>query len=394
MIIDLFVILVVIALMVVINNQAFKSEPAVFKKQGLIIMFIHIITIFGYYFLTRNGGGDAWGYWLAGKQVTFNEAIGQIFKHQGTYFMHGFNYFFSGALGVGFLANTFIYGAMGYIGLLCFYKVALHHIKFSVPVMGIHIFPFLFFIPMLHFWCSGVGKDSVLMFCIGLVVYASVNIIKRIPVLVCGLLLSYLVRPHITLMLLMAYGMAFLMSKEQALWKRIMLGAALLVIGLAILPSVLEFAKIGEASLDSFSDFSSGKAEVLSRSHTGSSVDISSYPLPLKWLTFLFRPFFFDINGIPAVVASFENLFIVAVTIKVIKSKPLVALRNAPLEIKAMFFFLVLGTLAFSPTLGNLGIMIRMRNMFLPGMFLFYLWVTSNYIRNYVTVNKRLYAKT
>src|SRR5690606_7463522 len=102
-------------------------------------------------------------------------------------FMDAFNYFFSGFLNIGFFANTCIYSLFGLVGLLCFYKVAIHHIKFSMPVLGIHIFPLLFFIPMLHFWCSGVGKDSVLMFCIGLVVYASVNIVKRIPILIFGL---------------------------------------------------------------------------------------------------------------------------------------------------------------------------------------------------------------
>lgn len=382
--IDFFLIVVITLCMVAVTNRAFKSLPESFKIHGTIMLVLHILTMVGYYFLTRNGGGDAWGYWKAGQEINFNEALGYLFSAQGTYFMHGFNYFFSGALGMGFLANTFVYGALGYVGLLCFYKVAVRHIRYSVPVFGIHIFPFLFYIPMLHFWCSGVGKDSLLMFCIGITVYASVNIIKRLPLLIISLLLSFWVRPHITLMLVMAYGMAFLMSKEQALWKRMVLGAVLLATGVIILPSVLEFAKIGDASLDSFSNFSDTKAEALSRSHTGSSVDISSYPLPLKWLTFLFRPFFFDINGIPAVVASFENLFIVVLTVKVLKSKPVHAFKQAPLEIKAMFFFFVLGTLAFAPTLGNLGIMIRMRNMFLPGMFIFYMFVMSNYIKNFV----------
>ena len=39
-----------------------------------------------------------------------------------------------------------------------------------------------------------------------------------------------------------------------------------------------------------------------------------------------------------------------------------------------MVFFLIIGTLAFSQSLGNVGIMIRMRNMFLPGLIIFLLW--------------------
>jgi hypothetical protein len=46
-----------------------------------------------------------------------------------------------------------------------------------------------------------------------------------------------------------------------------------------------------------------------------------------------------------------------------------------------MIYFLLLGTFAFSQSLGNLGIMIRMRNMFLPGLIIFFLWHFS-YIQN------------
>jgi hypothetical protein len=140
------------------------------------------------------------------------------------------------------------------------------------------------------------------------------------------------------------------------------------------LPKVMEFAKIEEASVDSFDKFSVGKAALLSRSHTGSAVDISSYPFPLKVFTFLYRPFFFDINGIPSVLASFENLLLLVLSFTVLKNKPLQTFKNAPFVIQGMVYFLLIGTLAFSQTLGNVGIMIRMRNMFLPGLIVFIFW--------------------
>lgn len=66
----------------------------------------------------------------------------------------------------------------------------------------------------------------------------------------------------------------------------------MLGIAIAILPLVLKYSKIEEASLVSFDKFSNAKAAVLSGSRTGSSIDISSYPFPLKVFTFLFRPLF------------------------------------------------------------------------------------------------------
>ena len=139
----------------------------------------------------------------------------------------------------------------------------------------------------------------------------------------------------------------------------------------------MQYAKIEEASIDSFSEFSSQKAGLLSRTTTGSRIDISSYPLPLKLFTFLYRPLFFDINGLPALFASIENLFLLILSIRVLKNNPIETFKKAPMPIKGMLLYLFIGTLAFSQTLGNLGIIIRMRNMFLPGLLIFFLWSFS-----------------
>ena len=86
---------------------------------------------------------------------------------------------------------------------------------------------------------------------------------------------------------------------------------------------------------------------------------------------------FFDINGIPAILASFENLLLLLLTFKVLRKKPLRAYKAAPIIIKWLLILLIIGTFVFSQALGNLGIMLRMRNMFLPGMLIFILWALS-----------------
>jgi len=175
-----------------------------------------------------------------------------------------------------------------------------------------------------------------------------------------------------------SFGLAYVVGGKVSAGKRIFFSLILIGVGIAILPTVMEFAKIEEATVESFDEFSERKVDVLSRSHTGSSLDISSYPFPLKVFTFLFRPLFFDINGIPAVVASFENLLLLILSyIVVFKNNFKSTFKNAPFVIKGMLFFLIIGTLAFSQSLGNLGIMIRMRNMFLPGLIIFILWSFS-----------------
>ena len=94
-------------------------------------------------------------------------------------------------------------------------------------------------------------------------------------------------------------------------------------------------------------------------------------------LTFWFRPFFFDARNINGLIASLENLVLVIVFIKAMRTHPINAFKAAPFVIKGLVLFLIVGTLAFSQSLGNVGIMIRMRNMFLPGLIIYMMWIFS-----------------
>ncbi len=249
---------------------------------------------------------------------------------------------------------------------------------------GYRLFPALFFLPNLHFWSCAVGKDTMLFFSIGIFCYGLLAPLKRIPFLVLALVLSFFIRPHITWFLLMAFGGAFYSGGNVKGVQRFFLGISFLVIAFLMIPKVIEFSKMEELSTESFEEFSENKSALLSRAHTGSAVDISSYPFPLKVFSFLYRPFFFDISGIPAAIASFENLLLLLLTIKVLGNQPIRTFKQAPFLIKGMMYFLLIGTLAFSQSLGNIGIMIRMRNMFLPGMLIFFLWALAHKSRTRV----------
>lgn len=374
---DILIIFGVFGLAIALSNQFSKTVPPRYRQGVWIMLGMHFLTVIGFYFVTRNGGGDAWGYWLAGQQVNWEKAIALLFEAKGTYFMHGFNYFFSGFLGMGFFANTVAYAFLGFWGLLYFYRIAIEQIPANSRFLNIKLFPFLFFIPMLHFWSSGIGKDTLLLWAIGMFAYGLLNIPKRFILIAFGFLFAYLVRPHVAILLVAAFGAAYLLDSRTAIWKRWSLGFVLLAGVVVMLPTVMEYVQIEEVSVESVAEYSDNKASVLSRSHTGSSVDISSYPPPLKWFTFLFRPLFFDINGVPALVASFENLFLLLIFFKVLGNRPITAFRKAPFVIKGLTLFLILGTILMSGALGNLGVMIRMRNMFLPGMMIYFLWVLS-----------------
>ncbi|HLN95418.1 MAG TPA: hypothetical protein VK183_07260 [Flavobacterium sp.] len=352
--------------------QSFRSQLSENNFQVLRLLFFYHF-LFGVYFCFFVFG-DAIGYWNHAKVMTEQQFLSSITESQGTFFIFALNYIPSSVLGLSYLSGTMLYSLIGFIGFTYFFITAVTLIPGNPRYRGYDLFPALFFLPNLHFWSCGVGKDTLLFFCIGIFVHGLMKPYRRLPLLIVALTLAYLVRPHIVLMMLLGFGIAYFSGKGIPLFRRVLFFSAMLGLAVVLLPLVLKFSKIEEASIDSFSKFSNAKASVLSGAHARSAVDISSYPFPLKVFTFLYRPTFIDITGIPAALAALENLLLLALTVTFLRNRPLHYFRQAPFVIQGMIYFLIIGTLLFSQSLGNLGITIRMRNMFLPGMIIFFLW--------------------
>lgn len=371
---DVIFLLLIIALGLFFINS-FKSSVSNYDIKMLRRLFYYHLAFGVYYcFFTA---GDSIGHWREAKIMTFKDFIYSLTEVKGTYFFRAFNYFPANVLDLSYFTGTMLYSLMGFIGLTYFYLIAINIVPYNSKYKGYYLFPALFFLPNLHFWSCGVGKDTLCLFCIGIFMYGILKPLKRFPMLILGLSLTYFVRPHIALFLLLAFGMAYIFTSKISFFQRIFFSIIIGSIVLSILPSVMEFAKIEETTAESLEQFSKNKAELLSRASVGTSIDISSYPFPLKVFSFLYRPFFFDINGLPAILASFENLLLLILSYFVVRNKLIQTFKKAPFVIQGMVFFLIIGTLAFSQSLGNIGIMIRMRNMFLPGLLIFILWSFS-----------------
>ena len=370
--IPLFVLFAVQFPKLLLEDNEYVFYP-ILKK---IILF-HFLLGIAYFFTTNNGGGDAWGYWIVAKKMNYLQFVKDISGGEGTEFMRAVNFIPANLMGMSFLSNTMFYSMLGSFGITYFFLIAARLVPYNIMVRGYVLFPLIFFLPNLHFWSAGVGKDTLLFLCIGMFAYGLMKPFQRIPLLVMSILLSMAIRPHITLFLMVGFGLAYVFGGKVSPFQRFLFSAIMIGIGIAILPSVMEFAKIEEASAEGFDKFATGKAEVLSRASAGSGIDISSYPFPLKVLTFWFRPFFFDVRNINGLIASLENLVLVIVFIKAMRTNPIGAFKAAPFVIKGLVIFLLVGTLAFSQSLGNVGIMIRMRNMFLPGLIIYMMWVFS-----------------
>ena len=363
------------------NRRRVTSYDALILKK---LWLYHILFILLFYFYTQNNSADANGYWNVAKNSSYSEFLYFFSQGPGTKFMYMFNYFPAKVLDLSIFTGMMFYGLLGFIGFYFFYRITLNLVSYNSKFLGIKLFPFLFFLPNLHFWSAGVGKDTLMFFSIGMFSFAILKISKRIPLIILSSLLMYMVRPHVLIMLLFAFSIAFIFSNEIEkgkkinTFKKVLFSGLLIGLTLFILPIVLQYVNLEESSsIKDVLNRTNEQAKNLSGSHIGSSIDISNLPFVLKMFTFLYRPLFFDFNGLSSLLASFENLLFLALTIKMVKFKFIVSYNQAPLIIKGLAIFLILGTLVFSISLSNLGIILRMKNMFVPGLLIFILWSLS-----------------
>jgi hypothetical protein len=201
---------------------------------------------------------------------------------------------------------------------------------------------------------------------------------KRLIFMIIAIIISFFVRPHITLFLLLSFGLGVYFDKKIKPSKRIFILLILSTGFIYLFNYVMDFIELESLDAEAITAYSDKNADLLGRERTGSAVNTKSYSYPFKIFTFLYRPLFFDGLSILGIISSFENLILLFFTVKILLNKPLRAFKNANFVLKGTIIFFIIGSLAFSLVLGNLGIMARAKTPFIAGLIIFLYWVLVN----------------
>lgn len=102
-----------------LKNKLSKSDI----KTLNILWVYHFCVSIAYYFYIRNRGGDSWRYWIEPQQMTSTDFISNLFGAQDVRFMIALNYIPANLLGMGFFANTLLYGLFGFIAFIFLYRI-------------------------------------------------------------------------------------------------------------------------------------------------------------------------------------------------------------------------------------------------------------------------------
>jgi len=321
---------------------------------------------------------------MAGSYYDY-DLLYRIWGDGGTTRIITFYHYLSYVVGDGYYALKVTSSFIGFLGISLFYKSYLYILsKTHIQSNDAQFSYILFLFPSIIFWSSGLGKESLMLFSIGLFVYSFLRFIDKITVkyfilITLSILGMFLVREWMAVIALFSMGLFYL---THLTWNRLMI-LALLVMPVYFFTSEL-FSLRAIVSFESIFELMTHTSKVMTVAggEGASSVDPTVYNgfgdylyyyIPNMFTT-LFRPMPWDIKNIFTLIASIENIFLLYFFTKFIIFKFSIVVSNK--YILFLFLFLFCWSLLYvviSPT--NLGAAIRFKVQVLP-IILIILWAS------------------
>lgn len=391
---DIFFVVILYVINMILVSE-FVRPRTNSKGFNFSILLVHYHILIGFYYGWFAFGTDTSFYWnLGDKFRIFNFESWWDAYGTHNYFMFFVNYPFSRILGLNFWTGTFLYSSVSAWAFILLFLAGQDLLKNSkIRISGISIWPSLLLLPSLHFWSSGIGKDSLIFLFLAMFFYGIRDLRKYVVLVGISSLLLYHVRPHIAFIVLLSSSIMLLLdSKLHFSYKLIFFSLA--IVGFVfIYDEVLKFLKIEELDSESIEGLFSTTSGNLS--YGRSFVDMSSYPYPLKVFTFLYRPLFFDAHNFSSFLNSVENFICLLLTITVFsKVNPIKGYQKSPNALKIMLLTFIMATIAFAGALSNFGIMVRMKNMTFIYLLFFLVYIYDDFLyQKYLRLVKRQKAK-
>jgi len=333
-----------------------------FFQVGLMknLYWFHTLFCIIYYVFQMFARSDSQDYYLRAAQ---NYATWFSAYDTGTPFIDFVAYPFVNYLGFTFEMMYALFAYLGYWGFVYFYVYIKENVKYKHKVWGMDLIGLLVFLPNMHFWTVSLGKGSIIFWGLGMVMYGLSQLKTRKLHLIIGLLIIYHVRPHVFLFMAVGIIIGMFTGRQKVpVWQKLLVLGASVGAMVLLYDKIMAFSKIdGDNVLQSFNQFSAGRAYELSKA--GSGIDISNYPLPLKLFTFWFRPLFVDSPGAMGLLVSFENMLYLYLTTKLFQKGFIKFLRKGSALVKTSAVAFLATSFALSNTMSNMGIIIRQKSM-------------------------------
>jgi hypothetical protein len=360
-----------------------KVEPDA-TAHGLILAALGFKLLGGFARYYSNelflGGGDAQAYHIFGSQIAqeFRHFIfgGPAFQQHiprfsGTAFMRLITAVIYTVTGSTQLGGYVIFSFLSFWGLYFFYRAY----RVAIPD-GLHkrYALLVFFLPSMIFWPSSIGKEAWMSFTLGLTCYGAARIITRMRngylLMFLGMLGSGMVRPHVTAMIGVGIGAAFILRRSTpgagGTGRKVM---SLLV--LAVAAGILFNQMQSFFGLEEGLNVQTVLDETTRRSTQGGSAyepvrATSPADIPWALVTVLFRPFLFEASGATGLITAAEGtvlLSLFAWNLPRLVRLPATIVKYPYVGLAVVFT--IIFVFAFS-AVGNFGLLARQRTQLFP----------------------------
>ncbi len=191
--------------------------------------------------------------------------------------------------------------------------------------------------------------------------------------MIMAVLVMLLVRPHIAALLLMTASAIFVLMGQGSAFVRATLVAISVPAAAYTLIGALAYVGLGDNfSAAAITEYVEQRQEYNIEGQFG--IEISELSVPMRMFTYLYRPLFFDAQGLVGVAFSIENVVLLGITF--IGLFAMINQRRSNLPRYTFWFMLsyvVLSWIILSNTTANLGIALRQKWMFLPMLQIIFL---------------------
>jgi hypothetical protein len=325
----------------------------------LIMAILHIASAYVYYLFVQGNDADT--------KLYYYDLYGFFSRGFGlsTMFVVYITQSMRELFGGSYLDYFFLYQVLGIWGL----ALVMRTIDETAIALNATLPPqmlALLFLPGMYFWTAAIGKDAPLFFACALAVWSSFNISGRwlwfgIAVMVMGLF-----RMHIALVTVVTLALAVMTGKGVPNVVR-----AILVIA-AIVSSGFLFSTLQaelRVDISSVSSIASAVEQQTAAATRGVDDSLARSSFVIKLLSLLYRPFFIDAGSAFGLIASVQNVAMVAITILFMRNFRLwIELFRGSLPIRFATIHFVSLYLMLAIMYYNVGLGLRQREMATPSL--------------------------
>lgn len=307
---------------------------------ALILKLLFVFVRFGINENVYDGSADAGRYHAAGQAFYLNmheegrwsidgsQLVGSD-ETKALGYVTGVVYLIVGPTELGgFLAFSWL----AWIGLLCFFKAFRVAYPNAPPYLAAGL---IFFVPSVLYWPSSIGKDAIMVACLGVLTLGVARMLtpsrplRGLVLVVPAAALILQIRPHL-LMIVLVGGAASMLARSSGDARTMMTVAGRALLLIVAVPALLIGLTRMDETFGDGSDRQGGQeqsgfsvSDALDRTERQTTTGGSSFEtrsvqtpidLPVATVNVLYRPFLFEAGSPTALMSALEGTFLLVMT--------------------------------------------------------------------------------